>query len=532
MSELVPPSDGAMAVAADFALAMLDRGPDLCVALDADGRVVIANETAHTLLGARAGLDAREVLPRAAMEALGGARVDPEPLHRHGDRLIRWECPRFGSVGGVRWLVGRDLTEQEAEAGALIFRLRRLELVQSITVAVARGDRLHDIFELTLRELAELVPILQAGIVLLADDVFTVVYRYAHGRSLPTERRVPVGESPASRVLGRREPVQLFPDDSDAARYPQLASMWADGIRSILYVPMIAEGRTLGLVSIGSSLEGGLSADEIDAVVEAASQLATALLRQRLMDQIAEHQRELEDRVRQRTRDLEQTRDQLVAAARLSTLGQLAAGLAHELNQPLNVVGGYIELLQDPSFTGRRRSDVLDVMATAVDRMAGLVRHLRNYARPAPLELRSVDLREVVRMALELSRRAAAEVQVRFRPPDEPLVVQGDAARLEQVIINLLTNARLATRESGGTFVDVDMGREGERVFVRVRDEGPGVAPEVQDSIFEPFFSTRASGEGMGLGLSISQRIAEQHGGVIELEPSERGASFRLLLPS
>lgn len=231
-----------------------------------------------------------------------------------------------------------------------------------------------------------------------------------------------------------------------------------------------------------------------------------------------------------------------LASARLSAIGEMAAGVAHELNQPLNVITGYIELLQDGGGSRDDVSRALEVMARAAERMATLVSHLRDYTRAGLETLRPVDLREVLRHADELSSRAApAPVPLSWAPPSEPYYVLGDPGRLEQLFINLIANARQATVGNNGRRVELRLfpteapsGAAGARrgaVAIEVLDQGPGVPVGLRDRIFEPFFTTRGR-EGTGLGLSICDRIAREHQGRVEVDDAPGGgALFRVLLP-
>lgn len=230
------------------------------------------------------------------------------------------------------------------------------------------------------------------------------------------------------------------------------------------------------------------------------------------------------------------------SGARLAAIGELAAGIAHELNQPLNVITGYIELLQDDALAGDEATHALEVMARAADRMAALVRQLRDYTRAGLETLRPVDLRDLLRIGSELSSRATkVPVPVQWSAPAEPIYLLGDPGRLEQLFINLLANARQATEAAGGAAVSVraellppgaaglPMNRAG--LAVEVTDQGRGVPADLRDRIFEPFFTTKGRA-GTGLGLSICDRIAREHQGQIQVEDAPGGgATFRILLP-
>jgi len=229
-----------------------------------------------------------------------------------------------------------------------------------------------------------------------------------------------------------------------------------------------------------------------------------------------------------RTRELER---QLFHAERLSTVGRLAAGIAHEINNPLEGMANYLGLARDDLSRGDAASAErrLGGVREGLDRAAGVVRQVLAHADPATAPRVRLDLRPVVAQALEFVRTRKEFAAIRFESdlaPD-PLEVQGSATMLGQVFLNLLINACEAQPRGGEVVVRAR--RESGRAIVEIADRGPGVAPEDVGRIFEPFFSTKQS---TGLGLSICHSIVGQHGGEIHLSRREGGGTiFRIELP-
>jgi two-component system sensor histidine kinase PilS (NtrC family) len=215
---------------------------------------------------------------------------------------------------------------------------------------------------------------------------------------------------------------------------------------------------------------------------------------------------------------------------RLAAVGKLAAGLAHELRNPLASIAGSVELLgagsADPS---ERRLRAIVVRET--ERLNRLVSDFLAFARPAPLKKESLDLARLCAHVLDAVGSDPRNAAVGFERRLEPAVARADGKQLEQVLWNLVLNAVQASPEGG--VVTVETGRlPGEdRVYVLVADRGPGIAPADQARLFEPFFTTKAGGT--GLGLSICHRIVESHDGEIRLDsrPGE-GARFTVILPA
>jgi signal transduction histidine kinase len=239
----------------------------------------------------------------------------------------------------------------------------------------------------------------------------------------------------------------------------------------------------------------------------------------------------LRDVTRQKALERElQTRE------RLSSIGLMTAGVAHDINNPLEGVANYLALLARPGLSEGDRARYLERVTEGFERIRGLTRELLRFARPEGGRDR-VDLREVVENARRLAS-FAPEVEpgrVHAVGLDAPLLVPGDAARLEQVVFNLVTNAATAIRGGRGTRIELAAARVrddagGEWVELRCADDGPGLAPEELDRVFDPFYSRTG---GAGLGLSVCYATLLAHGGT--LSASNRaggGAELRMRLPA
>lgn len=232
---------------------------------------------------------------------------------------------------------------------------------------------------------------------------------------------------------------------------------------------------------------------------------------------------------------------QVLQSEKLALLGQIAAGIAHEIGTPLNIISGIAEvLLLDRDAAHPEREDLESVIGQT-DRIAKLIRELLAFARPQPLRKDAVSLAVEIRRAVSLLRGRfekqgiAVEVDV---PADLP-ALSADANQLQQVLLNLLVNACDAlssdARETPPSIaIRAELtAPEGEprAVVLRVSDNGPGVAGDVAARVFEPFVTTKDIGEGTGLGLAVCKRIVEEHGGAIALEAGAQGAAFVLRFP-
>ena len=228
-----------------------------------------------------------------------------------------------------------------------------------------------------------------------------------------------------------------------------------------------------------------------------------------------------------------QLRAQLIHSERLSAVGQLVAGIAHEINNPLQSVIGMTQLLIRSESRDQTRLDLENVRANG-ERAATIVRNLLAFARRSALERSVADLSEIARAALALRvyELQNANIVVDEDYAGDLSLVEVNREEIQQIALNLVLNAEQAVRSTGRPgAIRVTTGQLDDSVFLEVADDGPGVPPPLAGRIFEPFFTTKAVGEGTGLGLSTSLGIAEAHGGTLTLRSNNGGAHFRLTLP-
>lgn len=249
----------------------------------------------------------------------------------------------------------------------------------------------------------------------------------------------------------------------------------------------------------------------------------------RLEQAIAEHQRA--------ERDLRDTQAELVQAGKLAALGQLAAGVGHELNQPLSAIRSYAHNGRKLIALGRvaEAEGNLGKIADLTARMANITNHLKRFARRPDTRLGAVELAPVVQGALALFgdrlREESVELTVDLPEdrPGEPLRVRAEEVRLEQVLVNLLSNALDAVADAPQRRIAIAAEAAEGTVRVTVRDNGPGIPDAVAGQVFDPFFTTKPVGAGLGLGLSISYNIVRDFGGALSVAESGPGGTAFLL---
>lgn len=228
-------------------------------------------------------------------------------------------------------------------------------------------------------------------------------------------------------------------------------------------------------------------------------------------------------------RALRKTQSDLVQAGKLAALGQMSAALSHEFNQPLAAVQAYADnaaILIDRARVEEARDNISRI-SSLVERMASISRHLRNFARKPNQKLGPVLLDSVVADTLEIVawRLEAAKAELLVNLGEAPLAVRAGSVRLQQVLVNILSNAADAVEGLDDRRIELNATRTGERIAIAIRDHGPGVPDAIAERIFDPFFSTKGVGRGLGLGLSISYNIVRDFDGTLTVEQHPEGGA-------
>ena len=353
----------------------------------------------------------------------------------------------------------------------------------------------------------------------------TAVYAWSEGQEidLSTLPPMPMTDSPHSRAVSTNQ--VIITDNLQAALANQSHILVAGEVdprlpRSSLAAPMAFMGRTLGAVEVQSPVPAAFKPEHATAMRMAANLAAVAIENVRLLE------RELERAERE------------AESEKMRSLGQLAAGVAHDFNNALAAVLGRTQLLLRSATDERQRRN-LEVIETAALDAAETVRRIQTFARRAPAEqTTSVSVARLVADAMQLTRtrweddaRAHGrhydiEFRREFEGGDE---ISANPSELREVLVNLIFNALDAMPQGGR--IDLREFKRGPLIVVEVRDSGHGISSSLLDRIFEPFFTTKGP-QGSGLGLAVSYGIIHRHGGEIEVESEEgRGTTFRLCFP-
>jgi signal transduction histidine kinase len=341
-------------------------------------------------------------------------------------------------------------------------------------------------------------------------------------------------------------------------------------VRSLVSVPLTVKGRVVGVLNVVASAPGRFAEADVELLSAVANHVALAVDRAESFRTIEELSRGLEEKVRVRTeelaaayRDLQSTQMQLIQREKMASVGQLVAGVAHELNNPIAFVSSNVSTLED--FVGRLRKIVdayraadlpeadrarittewealkidyalryLDPMIRGIregaERTRKIVRDLRVFARTGDDVWQAVDLREELDSSLTLLNHTLKDRVSVHKKYGELPAVECIRSQIDQVFLNVLANAAQAIEGPGA--ITIETGRENEMAVVTIRDTGPGIPADLLGRIFDPFFTTKPVGEGTGLGLSISYEIVKKHGGDIRVANApEHGATFTVRIP-
>jgi two-component system, NtrC family, sensor kinase len=368
-------------------------------------------------------------------------------------------------------------------------------------------------------------------------------------------------------VLGRAvtegRPVQVHDVTADP-EYTLTEGQRLGGFRSVLGVPLMREGTPIGVIMLTRNTARPFSDKQIELVTTFADQAAIAIENVRLFESVEARTRELATSLE----NLRTTQDRLVQTQKLASLGQLTAGIAHEIKNPLNFVNNFSgvsaelveelqESLEDVNLTEKRRSEITELMDTLRGNLDKVVQHgkradaiVKNmllHSREGSGEHRVVEINALVEESLNLAYHGArAEKQgfnITLERSLDPAAGAADIfpQDITRVLLNLISNGFYAATkrraETNGVDYEPTLAAAtrnlGDRIEIRIRDNGAGIPPEVKEKMFNPFFTTKPAGEGTGLGLSISHDIiVKQHGGSIEVDTKVGEFSeFTIILP-
>jgi signal transduction histidine kinase len=414
--------------------------------------------------------------------------------------------------------------------GEIRQRVEELTTLNKISQAVTSTLDLQETLTIITDHTTRLLGVAATSVVLYDENNNDLWFAAASGEGsdFVLGMRLAIGQGIAGWVFQQGEPV-LVPDTMQDTR-------WFGGFdrdsgfttRSILCVPLQAKGQTIGAIEAINKESGPFDEEDLRLLTLMAAPAATAIENAKLYEAL-----------RQGMRKLEETQAQLIQSAKLAAVGELAAGVAHEINNPLTSIIGFTRLLLDDMPPDHEMRADLETIDREAARTRHIVRTLLDFARTSDPVLVPADLNALVEETIMLvcTRSVLARISLEKRLSELPPVML-DVNQIKQVLVNLLNNSVQAMSEGGSLKVvtglterEVD-GVSRRMAAVRVSDSGMGIPPESLGRIFDPFFTTKEVGQGTGLGLSVSYSIVEKHKGRIEVQSEPgKGSTFTVLLP-
>ena len=382
----------------------------------------------------------------------------------------------------------RTLEQQRAELTTLI------DVGQDISASLD----LDEVLQRVVRQATRLMRAKVGSLMLVDDSGDSLHLRATYGASQTYTQRPPlsVQESLVGEVVQRGEPMAVL-DVLEDAQYQLTDMARQEGLCSLLSVPLRMPTRVLGVLNVYTAERRRFQPAEVEFLSALAAQSATAIEHARLYQAMLD------------------TQERLRQSERLAALGSMAAGLAHEIRNPLHTMKLLVYAIQqDCPPHSPLRTDT-DVLHKEIDRLSLLVERCLEVARPRTPAFATQRLHEIMEDTLLIVGAEAQRRGITLRKHWSPTLpgVQVDGAQIKQVFLNVLLNAFQAM-ESGGA-IDVSIDADDTTIITTIQDQGHGIPAEVQGQLFTPFFSTKP--QGTGLGLSISQRIVEEHKGSIRV---------------
>ena len=426
-------------------------------------------------------------------------------------------------------------------------RVQDLSLIKRIEDALKRAADVETICEVVVDAVMQETSAERCFLLMVDRDSGELDLKLAKGYMEAYDHPTEIGSVPrqvrrvAGEVIRTHNSVLI----EHAARDERFESDYdpTAGIGSLLCFPLITEDEVVGVVSLSHPHRDAFDRDDRRAMALIVDLISIALSNVRLLDQLERMNHALEGEVERRTgqltqayEDLKETQDQLIQAAKLSTIGQVASGIVHELSQPIMVIRGLSQSVLQRWRQARRDHEEIELILKSTERMIKIVDQIRSFSRLSPSDFRLISLNQVVDNVLGMVGKQLQVHNVRLvlrQDPALPYIV-GDMNQLEQVVLNLIVNARDAMEGQPERVLTIGTSvvEEEDRVQLEVRDIGVGIPEGDMDRIFDPFFTTKTPDRGTGLGLSISASIVHRHNGSIEFRSKEHtGTTFTVLLP-
>ncbi len=429
--------------------------------------------------------------------------------------------------------IARDITDRKLAQAKLQAQLARLNLLQQITRAIGERQDIQSIFQVVIRTLEDHLPVDFCCICLYdpADTCVIVTSVGLRSKALALElamtaqARIPIDQNGLSKCVSGR---LVYEPDITQVQFPFPQRLAKGGLRSMVAAPLLVESKVFGLLIAARQQAHSFSSGECEFLRQASEHVA-----------LATHQAQLYSALQQAYDDLRQTQKAVLQQERLLALGQMASGIAHDINNAISPVSLYTESLleQEPGLSARGRGQ-LETIQRAIDDVGQTVARMREFYRPreTQLTLQPVDLNRLVQQVVDLTRARWSDmalqrgiaIEVRTEPaPDLPSIMGADN-EIREALTNLIFNAVDAMPNGGPLILRTRLAQEKRVVQVEVIDTGIGMDEETRRRCLEPFFTTKGE-RGTGLGLAMVYGTVQRHSADFEIESAVgKGTTMRV----
>ncbi|MFQ6026834.1 MAG: ATP-binding protein [Dehalococcoidia bacterium] len=414
--------------------------------------------------------------------------------------------------------------------GQLEANIAQMAVVDEVARIITSSLDLSEVYERFSQELQKLVGFERLAINLVDEEAGVIKSRYVIGAveiGVPMGETIPLQGTRTQHVLDTGRTL-ILNDIQENPRFPADSRFAQYGIRSTIAVPLISKSQIIGTLSLQSTQTGSYGEEKQAILERLAQQIAPAVENANLYE------------------ERKKVWEQLLQSQKLESIGRLAGGIAHDFNNLLTAIMGYSQLVLDRAPSDGSLTDFISQIQKSAERASNLTSQLLVFSRHQVFNPKVVNLDDII-LDLDgmLRRLIGVDIELVTIPCPEAEPVKVDPSQLEQVLVNLAVNSRDAMPEGGKLTIETNLATltdkgtsqnsditPGRHMSLSVSDSGTGMTQEVQDHIFEPFYTTKEVGKGTGLGLAICYRIVKQNGGHIEVHSElGRGTCFDIYFP-
>lgn len=520
--------------------AILDNSTAVIYVKDLQGRFLLVNDRFSQLFHLTKeqviGKTNHDIFDQATADALyatdqrvtgaAGALVEEEmvPQDDGVHTYLSAKCPLLDDMGQAYGIVGvsTDITDRKLAESRQLAQLERMNLLDQITIAIGERQDLQSIYQVAIRSLEERMPVdfscicdydaARASLTVTRVGVHS--HTLAMDLAMGEQANIPVDQNGLSRsVRGQL----VYEPDIQGSAFPFPNRLARGGLRSLVIAPLMAESRVFGVLVVARREPNAFSSGDCEFLRQLSGHVA-----------LAAQQAQLNEALRQAYDDLRRSQQAALQQERLSALGQMASGIAHDISNAISPVALYTETLleREPGLSERARN-YLKVIARAIDDVAATVARMREFSRQREPQtsLRPMDLNQLVRQVVELTharwsdmpQQRGVSIDLHLELDDHLPPAMGIESEVREALINLIFNAVDAMPLGGVLTVQTREARESKRVELRVKDTGVGMDEETRRRCLEPFFSTKGT-RGTGLGLAMVYGMAQRHDATLGIE--------------